>query len=85
MNSFLVVFSIKAKTELEKLPGEVQERITIKLKEAKNNPFHFFERLRSRVDYKLRVGDYRIIADIDNNLKRIEITKIGHRRDIYKR
>jgi len=33
--------------------------------------------------YKLRVGDYRVIMDIDNKIIRILILKVGHRRNIY--
>lgn len=40
--------------------------------------------MEGRKDYKLRVGDYRIIADINRNIGRIEITLIDHRKNIYK-
>ncbi|NLP47492.1 MAG: type II toxin-antitoxin system RelE/ParE family toxin [Clostridiales bacterium] len=33
--------------------------------------------------WRYRVGDYRLIAEIDDNEIRIIIIKIGHRRDIY--
>ncbi len=33
----------------------------------------------------MRIGDFRVIADIDSNLKRIQVTLIGHRKNIYKR
>lgn len=52
--------------------------------DTKENPHHFFERLRGRNDYRLRVGDYRVIADIDDERKRIEVTLIGHRKSVYK-
>ena len=84
MVSFSIVLSIKAQSEFKKLPLELQVRIKKKLKDSMENPFRHFERLKSRVDYKLRVGDYRIIADIINSSKQIEITKIGHRKNVYK-
>jgi len=34
-------------------------------------------------DYRLRVGDYRVLFDVDWNRKTIFILKIGHRREIY--
>ena len=37
-----------------------------------NNPFH-----------KMRVGDYRIVYEIQKNILLILIVKIGHRKDIY--
>lgn len=34
--------------------------------------------------YKLRVGDWRVIYDVDYDKQIITVHKIGHRRDIYK-
>ncbi len=67
---------------LSKLPPEIKERIYHKIITAKANPHHFFERLESRKDYKLRVGDYRVIADINED--KIEVRLIGHRKNVYK-
>ncbi|MEK6954046.1 MAG: type II toxin-antitoxin system RelE/ParE family toxin [Candidatus Micrarchaeota archaeon] len=78
-------FDRKAIEYLESLPHEIRGRIFQKLAAAKENPRHFFEGLEGRSDFKLRVGDYRLIADIDHNLKRIEVTLIGHRKRVYKR
>ena len=38
-----------------------------------NNPFH-----------KIRVGDYRIVYEIQDDILLILIIKIGHRKDIYR-
>ncbi len=35
-------------------------------------------------EWRYRIGDYRLIADIDDKRVLILILKIGHRRDIYK-
>lgn len=60
------------------------KRIWVKIQSTKEYPHHFFEKLTGRNDYKLRIGDYRAIADIDDGIGRIEITLIGHRKNIYK-
>jgi mRNA interferase RelE/StbE len=70
---------------LEKLPKKARKRIFRKIMDSKQNPTHFFERLEGSDLYKLRIGDYRVIADINNNLKIIKIVLIGHRRNVYKR
>jgi len=69
---------------LDGLPKPLRERIYNKIISTKTDPTHFFERLKERKGYKLRVGDYRVIADINNNPDIIEITVIGHRKNIYK-
>ena len=34
--------------------------------------------------YRLRVGDYRIVYEVDREAERIIIYAVGHRREIYK-
>jgi mRNA interferase RelE/StbE len=70
---------------LNKLPKDLRERIFKKIISTKGDPIHFFERLKGRDDYKLRIGDYRTIADIDQNIKLIKIILVGHRKNIYKK
>ncbi len=80
-----LVYDKKALEFLEGLPmGLLRKRIFEKASAAKENPRHYFERLEGRKDYKLRVGDYRLIADIDHGLQRIEVTLIDHRSRVYK-
>ncbi len=70
---------------LEKVPFHIKERIFNKIMQTKENPYHFFVRLTGRLEYKLHVGDYRVIADIQDNIKIVQILHIGHRRNIYKK
>ncbi|MEK6907085.1 MAG: type II toxin-antitoxin system RelE/ParE family toxin [Nanoarchaeota archaeon] len=70
---------------LNKLPKDLKKRIFNKIISTKDNPFHFFERLEGRKDWKLRVGDYRVIADINDENKRIEVILIGHRKNVYQK
>jgi len=79
-----LIFSDKAKSQFSKLEKNVQERIGAVLERIKMRPEHFVEKLIGEPGYKLRVGDYRIILDIDNNNLLILVIKIGHRRNIYK-
>ncbi len=82
--TYSLIFDRKALEFLAGLPRGLRQRILEKAAAAKENPRHFFERLEGRQDYKLRVGDYRLIADINHGLHRIEVTLIDHRKRIYK-
>ncbi len=82
---FELLFDKKAAKDLQKLPLEIRKRIFAKLLEAKKEPFRFFERLSGRLDYKLRVGDYRVIADLARDKKQIQVIKAGHRKTIYEK
>lgn len=81
---YALKFDNVAARELEQLPKDINLRIWSKLQEAKLKPFHYFSRLKGRPDYKLRAGDYRVIANINQNGRVIEIIKVGHRRNVYK-
>ncbi len=78
-----IIFDPDSIEFLRKLDKNLAKRIWDKIMSTKADPHHFFERLTGRKDYKLRVGDYRAIADINDSSQRVEITLIGHRKNIY--
>jgi len=83
--TYEIIYDSKAVDGLNRLPKEIKAHIFNKAKGAKENPEHFFEQLSGRADCKLRIGDYRLIADINHPLKRIEVTLVDHRKRVYKR
>jgi len=70
---------------IEKLPKEISKRILNKLEKTKENPHRYFEKLVGLDEYKLRVGDYRIIADIYDNKLIILVLYVNHRSKVYGR
>ncbi len=80
-----LIFDEEAIKYLEKLPQQTSKRIFKKLNNAKKEPHRYFERLTNRKEYKLRVGEYRLIADITKSKLIIYIITIGHRKNIYKK
>jgi len=82
---YQLIFSKKAVEELNKFEKLIKERIWNKLQQIKEHLFRFFEKLVEISGFKLRIGNYRVIADIDKNSKKIYINKIGHRKNIYER
>ena len=81
---FKVIFDDNALEFLEKLDKKNRERIFDKILSTKEDPFRYFEKLTKRNFYKLRVGDYRVIADINENEIKILVLLIGLRKNIYK-
>ncbi|QQG39741.1 MAG: type II toxin-antitoxin system RelE/ParE family toxin [Candidatus Aenigmatarchaeota archaeon] len=82
--TFRLVFSDEAVSELRKLDNATAKRILDSLERAASRPAHYLERLTGRVDYKLRVGDYRVLAKLDNKEKVVFILSLGHRKNIYR-
>ena len=53
------------------------------LKLAKNPRPQGYKQLKGRDGFRIRVGDYRILYDIFDDILTIEIIDVGHRKDIY--
>ena len=80
-----ITFDKKAVEFLNKLDYKIKERIFEKIISTKEKPFRYFQKLTYRDGFKLRVGSYRVIVDIDNNSKKIKIRTIMHRKNIYEK
>lgn len=85
-----IEFDPHALRELDKLDPIVSRRI-VKFLHGRlahlEDPRSLGEALKgSRLGHfwKYRVGDYRIIADIDDSTVRILVVRIGNRRDVYR-
>jgi len=68
---------------LKKLPKNHQRHILSVLERARIRPQAHFKRLVGETSYRLRAGNYRIIADIYAEKLCILVIKIGNRKDIY--
>ena len=87
MNKYSVIILPKAFNMLSKIDKPVAKRITDKLTRFSEN-VEIMNTLPLTGNlsgfYKLKVGAYRVVYEIDHNKKVITVHKIGHRRDIYK-
>lgn len=66
-----IKFGKRALEEWNKLEKGIKERIWNKLQACKENPFRFVEHLEEIDGFKVRVGEYRAIVDIDNLVKNL--------------
>ncbi|MBS3078514.1 type II toxin-antitoxin system RelE/ParE family toxin [Candidatus Pacearchaeota archaeon] len=78
-----LIFEKRALGDLNKLEIGIKQRIWDKLQQCKENPFRFLDHLENINGFKLRVGEYRLIVDVDTTSKIIKIIKLGHRKNIY--
>lgn len=81
--SYSVEWDPKALKFLEKLPKNIAERILKKLDVIKENPFRYLEHYEGDY-YKLRIGDYRALIDINLKNKTLIIQVFDKRGRIYK-
>ena len=78
-----LIFEKKAIDFISNLEREMRDRIWNKLQQCKQDPFRFLEHLEEISGFKLRIGDYRLIIDVDNLTKTLNVLKAGHRKNIY--
>jgi mRNA interferase RelE/StbE len=84
--SYQVEISQGALKQLKKVSPELQERIQVKIDDLAIQPRPAgVKKLKNRDNgYRIRVGDYRVIYDIFDNILVIIIVDVGHRSNIYK-
>lgn len=75
--------------EMKKLEKQVAKRITAKLREVSqlDDPRSMGKGLTGNLAglWRYRVGDYRIICDIEDGVLLILVVDVAHRREVYKR
>ena len=86
MAGYTITFAARVEKALLSLPEEIQRRIFEHLQELSQNPFPAgVRKLKNRDGYRVRIGDYRIIYDVDTKGSLIVVEVIAHRKDVYRR
>ena len=81
---YALIYSPSALKALEKLEKKDKERIIAALERLRIRPESCdIKKLVGIPVFRFRVGDYRIIFDMDKNELLLLILKIGHRKNIY--
>ena len=86
MASYSVVFQPSVHKDLRRLPQAVVARVMTRIEGLAADPLpprvvklSDAERL-----YRIRVGDYRIVYEVDAEARRVTIHYVRHRRDVYR-
>ncbi len=80
--TFSVLLTPKAARSLKKLQRSVGRRVAESLRQLEQSP-EGGEQLRPSRFWKIRVGDYRAIYEIDRSSNRIIVLFVGHRKNVY--
>ncbi len=82
---YSIVFDKKVLKDFKKIDSVWQKRIVEKIDEILVNTPYEGKKLVGNMSnfYRLRVGDYRIVYEIIEDIVTIEIIKVAHRKEVY--
>ena len=85
MTSHRVALTASAEKELDGLPSKVIVRIMARLEQLAAGPRPpGCKKLKTGDNqWRVRVGDYRVVYEIDDTAKTVDVTRIAHRREVY--
>ena len=83
--SYNVSILRRAQKELSQLPSGAYEQVRDAIHALAHNPRPTgCLKLIARTGWRIRIGDFRVIYEIDDKKETILVLHIGHRRDIYR-
>jgi mRNA interferase RelE/StbE len=87
MASYDVALTSSAEKELKKLPGQWIARIVPRLENLASNPRPpgCLKLKGGNREWRIRVGDYRVVYTIDDTELLVEVTRIRNRSEVYER
>ena len=87
MKAYEIQLSTKAKKQLKKLNPQIRDNIIPEIQRLATERFpNQFKHLTKHktADYRLRIGDYRVLYDVYDQDEVVLILVVGHRRDVYR-
>ena len=78
-----ILWSEKSVRQLKKLDKKTAKIIRDRVLELEDNPYKAATRLASSKFYKIRVGSYRVILDIQQGKLIIFVIETDHRKRVY--
>ena len=80
-----IIFARPAEKELARLSSEMQLRLGRVIRSLEDDPIPAqVKRLKGRTEFRLRVGDYRVLYALEHEGRVLTISAIGHRREVYR-
>lgn len=84
--AYTVIIERSAVRDLKRLPPSIRCRVDAHIRGLAREPRpQGVEKLSgSECSYRIRVGDYRILYEIHDDILHVLVVKIAHRREVYR-
>jgi mRNA interferase RelE/StbE len=81
--NYKIIIPPNAEKQIHKLNKEIQHRIIIYLQKLVSEPMRYLIKLHDLPYYKARIGDYRVIINMNNDEMILLVIKVDHRKKVY--
>ena len=87
MASFSIQWRTSTRKDLRKLPPRDVQRVLAEVESLTQDPFpHGSEKLAgTEHTHRIRVGDYRVIYEVFAASRIVEVQRVRHRKDVYRK
>jgi mRNA interferase RelE/StbE len=76
----------KVEKAIARLPEDTYQRMNDAIDALADDPRPpGCEKLSGREGYRIRVGEWRAIYRVDDQQRRVDVVRVAHRRDVYRR
>jgi mRNA interferase RelE/StbE len=86
MSQYEIAFQPSVEKDLRKLSSENRDRVLVRIAGLRNEPLpsQVVKLTGTENLYRVRVGDYRIVYEVELEIKQVLIHYIRHRREVYR-
>lgn len=82
---YKIIVENRAQKDIRKLPGKIFEQVDSAIISFETNPRPYnSKKLRGTDGWRIRIGDYRILYQIDDTNRIVAIYRVRHRREVYR-
>ena len=81
-----VLLSKQAEKDLRRLPSEVFRRLIQEIRGLADvpRPPGCRKLSGSESDYRIRIGEYRVLYEILDGIQQVKVYRVGHRKEVYR-
>jgi len=87
-STYKVVFKKSALKELERIPSKIQQKILDAIQLLSFNPSTELLNIKklkgAEALFRFRIQNYRVLYTIEDQILKITVIKVGHRKEVYK-
>ncbi|MDI6791605.1 MAG: type II toxin-antitoxin system RelE/ParE family toxin [bacterium] len=81
---YRIRYEARVRKELDSIPDRDYQRIEEAIATLKVEPRLFGIKKIGPADWRIRIGNYRVLYEIDDKTKVVTIYRVKHRKDVYR-